>query len=69
MRLLDFVRLGEAVARIREAVRLQPSVKLEQPVRTLSCGEITGEFSERPFDREKILRTALAGHERPEVKS
>ncbi len=139
LRLLDFAGLRVAQDRIREAVRLQPSLRLEQPTRTLSggnqqkvvlakwllaaprvlildeptrgidvgakfeiyqlileladrgtgaliisseieeliglCdrilvlsrGEITGEFSRPEFDRERILRAALAGHGRREV--
>jgi ribose transport system ATP-binding protein len=136
LRLLDFSGINRALAGIREAVRLQSSVSLEQPVQTLSggnqqkivlakwllaeprvlildeptrgidvgakyeiyqlilgladkgagillisseieelmglcdriCvlsrGQITAEFSRPDFDREKILRAALAGHER-----
>ena len=136
LRLLDFSGISRALTRIREAVRLQSSVSLEQPVRTLSggnqqkvvlakwllaeprvlildeptrgidvgakyeiyqlilglaekaagillisseieelmglcdriCvlsqGQITAEFSRATFDREQILRAALAGHER-----
>ena len=139
LRLLDFAGLRAALARIREAVRLQPTLRLDQPTRTLSggnqqkvvlakwllaeprvlildeptrgidvgakfeiyqlileladrgagvliisseieeliglCdrilvlsrGEITAEFSRPEFDRERILRAALAGHDRREV--
>ena len=139
LRLLDFTSLTTALVHIREAVRLQSSVRLEQPTRTLSggnqqktvlakwllaeprvlsldeptrgidvgakfeiyqlildlaergagvlvisseieeliglCdrilvlsrGQIAGEFAKREFNREQILRAALAGHERPEA--
>ncbi|MBX3744861.1 MAG: sugar ABC transporter ATP-binding protein [Verrucomicrobiae bacterium] len=138
--MLDPRRLGGALARIREAVRLQPSVRLEQTAGTLSGGNqqkvvlakwllaeprvlildeptrgidvgakfeiyqlileladrgagvivisseieeliglcdrilvlsrgaLSGEFSRDAFDREKILHTALAGHDRGEGK-
>lgn len=136
LRLLDFSGISGALTGIREAVHLQSSVSLEQPVRTLSggnqqkvvlakwllaeprvlildeptrgidvgakyeiyqlilglaekgagillisseieelmglcdkiCvlsrGQITAEFPRPEFDREKILRAAIAGHER-----
>ena len=139
LRLLDFAGLRAALDRIREAVRLQPNLRLEQSTQTLSggnqqkvvlakwllaeprvlildeptrgidvgakfeiyqlileladrgagvlvisseieeliglCdrilvlsrGELTGEFSRPEFDRERILRAALAGHDRREV--
>jgi len=37
-RLINFAGLRHALGRIREAVRLQPSVRLDQPVQTLSGG-------------------------------
>jgi len=37
-RLIDFAGVKNALARIREAVRLQPTVRFEQPVQTLSGG-------------------------------
>jgi ribose transport system ATP-binding protein len=135
VRLIDFAGVRDALARIRQAVRLQPSVRLDQPVQTLSggnqqkvvlakwllaepkvlildeptrgidvgakfeiyqlileladrgagvllisseieeliglCdrilvmsrGQITAEFARAEFDRERILRAALARHE------
>lgn len=37
-RLIDFAGVMNALSRIRDAVRLQPSVRFEQPVQTLSGG-------------------------------
>jgi ribose transport system ATP-binding protein len=37
-RLIDFAGVRDALSRIREAVRLQPAVQLDQPVQTLSGG-------------------------------
>ena len=38
VRLIDFAGVRDALNRIREAVRLQPAVQLDQPVQTLSGG-------------------------------
>jgi ribose transport system ATP-binding protein len=34
----------------------------------MSRGEITGEFSRGEFNREQVLKAALAGHDRTRVK-